>query len=225
MIEDGVPGGGLNPGAGSSNPGAFTDVDGTLLFTADDGTNGRELWKSDGIAATMIEDAVPGGGINPGGGSSFPFHFTEVNGTVFFRADDGTDGDELWKATIEGPGATAPQPNPPTMTAPPLIGAPTGTCEGRPATIVGTAGRDRLKGTPGPDVILGLGGRDTIKGLAGEDSICGARGRDRLRGGGGKDRLLGQGGRDALNGQGGRDFCRGGPASDRASSCERERSI
>jgi ELWxxDGT repeat protein len=35
--------------------------------------------------------------INPGG-NSYPQYFTNVNGTVFFRADDGVNGVELWKS-------------------------------------------------------------------------------------------------------------------------------
>src|SRR6266567_2717501 len=38
------------------------------------------------------------------------------------------------------------------------------TCDGRPATIVGTEGNDTIKGTPGRDVIVGLGGDDQIYG-------------------------------------------------------------
>ncbi len=98
MIEDAVPGGGINPGSSDSNPQGLTDVNGTLFFWADDGTNGIELWKSDGATATLLEDAVPGGGINPGSAGSFPDWLTDVNGTLFFSADDGTNGRELWKS-------------------------------------------------------------------------------------------------------------------------------
>jgi uncharacterized protein (DUF1501 family) len=79
------------------------------------------------------------------------------------------------------------------------------TCDGQPATIVGTRGRDRLVGTPGRDVIVGLGGADRIKGGGGNDLICGGAGNDRLRGGRGRDRLQGDRGRDRLVGGPGRD--------------------
>jgi ELWxxDGT repeat protein len=71
----------------------LTDVSGTLFFRADDGTTGRELWRSDGTAAgtVLVKD------INPGPASSSPNELTAVNGTLFFRADDGTTGVELWK--------------------------------------------------------------------------------------------------------------------------------
>ena len=40
----------IRSGSSNSNPYYLTNVNGTLFFTADDGTNGRELWKSDGTA-------------------------------------------------------------------------------------------------------------------------------------------------------------------------------
>ena len=70
------------------------------------------------------------------------------------------------------------------------------TCDGRRATIVGTAGSNTLNGTAGNDVIAGLGGSDTIRGHGGDDRICGGDGNDRLYGGSGRDRIFG--GRDRL---------------------------
>lgn len=82
---------------------------------------------------------------------------------------------------------------------------PPGTCDGRTATIVGTAGNERIFGTPGPDVISGLGGNDEILGLGGDDVICGGTGNDRLVGGDGDDRLFGGTGYDRLIGGAGDD--------------------
>jgi ELWxxDGT repeat protein len=91
----------INPG-GDSFPGGLTSINGTLLFAADDGTTGRELWKSTGPGATRVHDIDPA----PGSGSS-PDELTNVGGTLFFAADDGTDGRELWKSAP--PYATATQ--------------------------------------------------------------------------------------------------------------------
>src|SRR5262249_54185657 len=58
-----------------------------------------ELWKSDGTAAgtVMVKDIIPGGaGSNPGG--AYGYIFTNVNGTLYFSADDGAHGQELWKS-------------------------------------------------------------------------------------------------------------------------------
>jgi len=76
------------------------------------------------------------------------------------------------------------------------------TCAGKPATIVGTSGRDKLIGTPGDDVIVGLGGNDRIIGHGGNDLLCGDEGADRLRGGFGRDRLYGGSGGYVSDGRG-----------------------
>lgn len=74
-----------------------------------------------------------------------------------------------------------------------LIGLKGGTdrsrCLGKKATIVGTAGRDKLLGTAHRDVIAALGAADEVRGMAGPDVICGGKGKDRLLGGPGKDEV------------------------------------
>jgi ELWxxDGT repeat protein len=77
----------------SSNPSSLTNVNGTLYFAAYDGTDGAELWKSDGTAAgtVMVKD------ISPRSGSSSPNDLINVNGLLYFMADDGTHGQELWR--------------------------------------------------------------------------------------------------------------------------------
>lgn len=81
-------------------------------------------------------------------------------------------------------------------------------------TIVGTAGKDKLKGTSGDDVICAGGGGDVIRGKGGDDTIFGWYGQDRLAGGPGEDSLHGENGRDRLRGGQGIDILDGGPGND-----------
>ena len=53
-------------------------------------------------------------------------------------------------------------------------------CQGRLATILGTAGPDVLYGTAGPDVIVGRGGNDIIHGRASNDLICAGGGDNKI---------------------------------------------
>ncbi len=78
----------------SSNPNHLTNVNGTLYFTANDGTHGTELWKSDGT----VDGTVMVADLNPGDGGSDLAQLTDVDGTLFFAADDGTGGTELWRS-------------------------------------------------------------------------------------------------------------------------------
>ena len=111
----------------SSFPNNLLDVSGTLYFFAS-GTNGNGLWQSDGSeAGTTLIAAVNGADLiavsgtlffdgngelwksdgTPGGtfevknilnGSADPEFLTNVNGTVFFTADDAVHGRELWQS-------------------------------------------------------------------------------------------------------------------------------
>ena len=84
------------------------------------------------------------------------------------------------------------------LTSLPTWAAAVATCDGRPATLIGTDGADTIDGTGGNDVILGLSGDDVIRGLGGNDVICGDVGNDVLRGGPGSDTLIGGDGDDVL---------------------------
>ena len=88
-------------GAGSSNPTDLVNVNGVLYFSANDGTNGRELWRSDGTAAgtVMVKDLFTGtfvSGYQTFPNSSNPAALTNVDGKLFFTARNGVAGTELW---------------------------------------------------------------------------------------------------------------------------------
>ena len=87
------------PYPATSLPSFLTDVNGTLFFTANDGTTGDELWKSDGTEAgtVLVKDIFPGA-IGRIPFSSSPNFLTDVNGTLFFNANDDPTGNELWKS-------------------------------------------------------------------------------------------------------------------------------
>ena len=89
-------------------------------------------------------------------------------------------------------------------------GAVTPQCQGRAATIVGTAGANEINGTSGKDVIVAGGGADDVEGRGGRDLICGGGGNDELEGDAGNDFLNGGTGNDELEGGPGDDVCVGG---------------
>ncbi len=82
----------LSP-AFDSNPQNLTDLNGNLYFSADDGVNGEELFRSDGTVTGTYRVAD----INPGPSGSLPGWLKVSNGILFFKADGGVFGEELWR--------------------------------------------------------------------------------------------------------------------------------
>ena len=97
-----------NPSA-SSSPRGFTVFNNALYFSADDGASGRELWRTDGTegGTVRVKDIAPGTGFIGGIQvplSSSPSGLTVFNNALYFAADDGVHGVELWKTDGTGTG-------------------------------------------------------------------------------------------------------------------------
>ena len=95
----------INPGPASGSPRtAFVELGGELFFQANDGLTGGELWKSDGTAAgtVLVKDINPGSGSSRALSAGSDINELVYNGELFFEADDGTNGPELWKSKGDG---------------------------------------------------------------------------------------------------------------------------
>jgi ELWxxDGT repeat protein len=96
----------IRPGPERSAPSQLTASGDRIFFQADDGTHGPELWVSDGTAAgtRLALDILPGpgGALDrdrlPGQGNFPRRPFVVLGGNVYFEADDGVHGAELWRS-------------------------------------------------------------------------------------------------------------------------------
>ncbi|GAA0624285.1 hypothetical protein GCM10009547_29240 [Sporichthya brevicatena] len=192
----------------SSSPATDTSAEGNL-----DGTSYAAPLVA-GVAATYLQ-------ANPGATPAQVESLLTRTATpgVIADAGPGTPNRLLFSPLTPPPAPPAPAPRPTPTPPKARASKPVPRCLGRPATIVGTAGPDRIRGTKRADVIVGLGGADRIEGRGGADLICGGRGNDILIGGGGDDVILGGPGRDRIKGGRGNDRCRGGAGRDVITGC------
>ena len=84
----------IAPGSGTAVPVQLVDMNGVLLFAANDGATGQELWRSDGTTA----GTVPVGDMVTGSSSSTFGQLRNVNGTLYFGGNDNVNGTELWRS-------------------------------------------------------------------------------------------------------------------------------
>lgn len=83
---------GTDPGISNSNASEFIEYNGKVYFSANNGTNGSEVWVTDGTTAgtVLFKD------INVGTGSSKPSLFTSHDNLLYFVANDPAVGRELF---------------------------------------------------------------------------------------------------------------------------------
>jgi ELWxxDGT repeat protein len=98
-IKDINPNGRAIPLGTENEPAEIVAVGDRVFFHANGGPGtGVEVWTSDGTeeGTHIVED------IRPGGEGSNPGLLTDVEGTLYFAADDGTTGYELWRSNAAG---------------------------------------------------------------------------------------------------------------------------
>ena len=192
LFEDIVP----DSGYSSLNINRSIEFNGKLYFVANDGETGNELWVTDGTAELnqLVADINLVESESGTSGSNLD-DFTVLGNELFFTADNGETGRELFKLTITE------------------LEKITGT--NLSEILIGTEEADRIKGLKGNDTLGGKAGNDVLNGGADDDVLFGVEGDDALTGGDGNDLLRGQSGNDVLNGGVGDDTLFGGNQFDR----------
>lgn len=93
----------IKPGADSSEPQALTRSGDQVFFVANDGTHGRELWVTDGTTGGthLVRDIRVGAKSSHPGGNPVIVdrpQLVDLNGTLFFTANDGTRANGVWRS-------------------------------------------------------------------------------------------------------------------------------
>jgi ELWxxDGT repeat protein len=88
------------PGAAGSNPTRGHGLDAGVLFVADDGIHGRELWYSDGTPSgtRLVRDIQAGATGALDASWAYDPLGAVLAGSLYFAADDGIHGTELWRS-------------------------------------------------------------------------------------------------------------------------------
>ena len=180
----------------SSYPYEFTEFDDRLYFTADTNETGRELWVTDGTTegTQLVEDLYPG--FNESYASSFPNSsrpdfLTVVGNELFFAADNGETGTELFKLTAsdsnseeastdtevsstdsvseDGGSVSSSSSSSSSSNESSSSGSVSAQSIAGSVTLTGGEGEDLLTGNSGDDLLVGNSGDDTLTGGAGAD--------------------------------------------------------
>lgn len=90
----------INPGYNCiDNPSEMKEINGVLYFSAIDGIHGYELWRSDGTeSGTFMVKDIRNGNQSSMRNFNDKQEFTVINDILYFNADDGINGFELWRS-------------------------------------------------------------------------------------------------------------------------------
>lgn len=102
-VKDIFPGQDVLGNLNNSYPRNLTSINGQLYFTAHDGFQGFELWRSNGTTSGTVRVKS----LYPGADGSLPADFTYSGGKLYFTADDFTHGRELWSLDVGPPVVTS----------------------------------------------------------------------------------------------------------------------
>ena len=173
---------------GYDSGGNLVEFNSKLYFAANDGESGNELFVTDGTAegTQLVADINTNSryGFNYG---SDPRELTVVGDELFFSANNGEVGTELFKLTL---------------------------VDDTPVEIVGSDGPDNLIGSDRFENIRALSGQDTVDSGGGNDTVDGGDGDDILTSASGNNSLVGGNGNDTIDSGDGNDTLLGGNASD-----------
>ena len=235
----------INPGSSNSNPKDFIESNNKLYFTAFDDENGRELWVTDGtpegtLLVADINTANNNSNISARDSRIYsPRYLTEFNNKLYFSADNGENGRELWvtDGTTEGTLLVADiQPSAV------YDFEDTNIPYGYDQTSFYNASRYfiEFKTSSNPSGIVAAGnelfffaetivsGRgdelfkltfedsptNLVSGTDNKDNLIGTDSDDEIFGGSGNDGIVGESGNDALFGEAGNDLLDGGGGFD-----------
>ena len=220
----------------SSSPDNFIEFNDKLYFSADDGENGKELWVSDGTAegTQMLLDIYPGydyGYVN----SSSPREFVEFDNKLYFSANDGENGRELWVSDGTAEGTSLAEninlkidtygndfgSNPRDLTVVGdelLFAADDGEVGGELFKLTIDRSQDTddendLELPKQATLVIGRG-EDVLNGGVGDDTLIGSDVDEEIIGRSGDDYLIGRGGDDLFYGGSGSDTMIGGNGAD-----------
>ena len=197
----------LAPATATKNVGQTHTVSATV--TTDDPVPGTPI-----VGTTVSFEVIAGPHVGIMGTAP-----TDAAGVATFDYVGTTTGEDTIHATFVDANGLTQTSNKVTAT---WEVAPGPTCNGIPATIVGTEKSEVIHGTKGNDVIVALGGHDNVFGGKGDDLICAGDGADKVEGqngndvvfgGNGPDKLIGGLGNDELYGEAGKDALVGGPGN------------